>query len=96
MKINEILIESQQLDEGPLGSIGTAIGKGVGAAAKGVGAVAGGVAGLGRAFKKGYAGGKATVAGDPVPDDGSGDTTTTTTTTGGGSAPAASMPHPAN
>ncbi len=97
MKINEILTESQQLDEGPLDTVGKYIGKGVGGAAKAVGAVAGGVAGLGRAFKKGYAGGKATVAGDPSPnaDDDSTDTTTTNTTNtktsavGGGTAPAA-------
>lgn len=70
MRITEILTESQleQLDEGPLGSIGSAIGKGVGGLAKGVGAVAGGIAGIGRAAKKGYEVGKATVAGDPVPD----------------------------
>lgn len=68
MKITELLTESQeQLDEGPLGSLGKAIGKGVGGLAKGVGAVAGGVAGIGRAVKKGYASGKATVAGDPDP-----------------------------
>ena len=65
MKITEILVESQQLDEGPFG---TAVGKAVGGLAKGVGAVAGGVAGMGRAFKKGYSSGKATVAGDPDPN----------------------------
>ena len=65
MKITEILIESQQLDEGPFG---TAVGKAVGGLAKGVGAVAGGVAGLGKAFGKGYQSGKATVAGDPDPN----------------------------
>jgi hypothetical protein len=70
MRITEILTESQleQLEEGPLGTIGSAIGKGVGGLAKGVGAVAGGIAGIGRAAKKGYEVGKATVAGDPVPD----------------------------
>jgi hypothetical protein len=66
MKITEILIESQQLDEGPFG---TAVGKAVGGLAKGVGAVAGGVAGMGKAFKKGWNSGKATVAGDPDPND---------------------------
>jgi hypothetical protein len=65
MKITEILVESQQLDEGPFG---TAVGKAVGGLAKGVGAVAGGVAGLGKAFGKGYQSGKATVAGDPDPN----------------------------
>ena len=64
MKIHEILIESHQLDEGPiLNKIGSAVGKGVGALAKGVGAVAGGVAGLGSAVKKGFQAGKATVGG---------------------------------
>jgi len=66
MKINELLVESQQLDEGPFGQ---AVGKAVGGLAKGVGAVAGGVAGMGRAFKKGYQSGKATVAGDPDPNE---------------------------
>jgi hypothetical protein len=65
MKITEILVESQQLDEGPFGQ---AVGKFAGGVAKGVGAVAGGVAGLGKAFGKGYQSGKATVAGDPDPN----------------------------
>jgi hypothetical protein len=68
MKINEILVESIQLDEGPFGSIakaaGTGLGKAVGGAAKGVGAVAGGVAGAWDAAKKGYQSGKAVVSGD--------------------------------
>jgi 2-oxoglutarate dehydrogenase E2 component (dihydrolipoamide succinyltransferase) len=71
MKIHEILVESQQLDEGPLlNKIGSAIGKGVGTLAKGVGAVAGGVAGDGTAIKKGWDAGKAAVAraGDDEPE----------------------------
>jgi hypothetical protein len=71
MKIHEILVESQQLDEGPLlNKIGSAIGKGVGTLAKGVGAVAGGVAGAGTAMKKGWDAGKAAVgrAGDDEPE----------------------------
>lgn len=71
MRINEILTESEihQLNEGPmLDKAGTLVGKAVGGAAKGVGAVAGGIAGIGRAFKKGYAGGKAVVGGDPSPN----------------------------
>lgn len=68
MKINEILVESIQLDEGPFGSIakaaGTGIGKAVGGVAKGVGAVAGGIAGIGKAAKKGFQAGKAVVSGD--------------------------------
>lgn len=69
MKINEILIENQDLEEGPkLDAFGRGVGKVAGGVAKGVGAVAGGVAGLGRAFKKGFQTGKATVAGDPDPN----------------------------
>jgi len=62
MKITEILVEHQQMDEGPLlNKIGAGIGKVAGTVAKGVGAVAGGVAGVGAALKKGYQAGKATV-----------------------------------
>lgn len=62
MRINEFLIESQELEEGPLlNKIGSGIGKAVGSAAKGVGAVAGGIAGVGKAFKKGWDAGKQTV-----------------------------------
>jgi len=71
MKIHEILIESQQLDEGPLlNKIGSGIGKFAGTVAKGVGAVAGGVAGAGTALKKGWDAGKAAVAraGDDEPE----------------------------
>jgi hypothetical protein len=70
MRINEIILtESQNLEEGPLlNKAGTLVGKAVGGVAKGVGAVAGGIAGIGSAFKKGYRGGKATVAGDPNPN----------------------------
>jgi len=64
MKIHELLVENEQLDEGPLSAIGSGLGKVAGGAAKAVGAVAGGVAGLGSAFKKGYQSGKKTVAGD--------------------------------
>ena len=72
MRINEFLTESQQrelqdLQEGPLGSLvkaaGRGIGKVAGGAAKAVGAVAGGVAGLGSAFKKGYQAGANAVGG---------------------------------
>ena len=64
MKINEILVESQNLEEGPiLNKIGSAVGKGVGTLAKGGGAVAGGIAGIGKAAKKGYMAGLQTVSG---------------------------------
>ena len=63
MKINQIVVENTNLEEGPLlNKIGTAVGNAVGTAAKGVGAVAGGIAGLGAAAKKGYQAGKATVS----------------------------------
>ena len=65
MRINELLVESQQLDEGPFGQ---AVGKAVGGVAKGVGAVAGGIAGIPSAVKKGFKAGKAAVSGDPAVD----------------------------
>ncbi len=65
MRVNELIVESQQLDAGP---IGQAIGKGVGALAKGAGAVAGGIAGIPGAVKKGFQAGKSTVQGDEDPN----------------------------
>ena len=62
MKIQEVL-EKREIQEGPLDTIGTAIGKTVGGTAKAVGAVAGGVAGIGQQLKKGYQAGKRTVGG---------------------------------
>jgi len=67
MKINDIIVENEQLDELTAGEVGTAVGKGVGAVAKGVGAVAGGIAGAGKAFMKGFRGGKAVVGGTDTP-----------------------------
>ncbi len=64
MRINDILIENQ-INEGPLDTIGKGVGKAVGGVAKGLGAVAGGVAGIPGAFKKGFQAGKTTVAGTP-------------------------------
>ena len=62
MKISDIL-EHQNIQEGPLDTVGTAVGKTVGGTAKAVGAVAGGIAGIGQQLKKGYQAGKATVGG---------------------------------
>jgi len=96
MKISEILVESQQIDEGPLlNKIGAGIGKVAGTVAKGIGAVAGGVVGAGKALAKGYQAGKTTVggAGDDVETDPAADTAATTTPTAktkpaaGGAAP---------
>lgn len=64
MRVNDLIVESQQLDELTAADIG----RGVGKVARGVGAVAGGVAGVGTALKKGYQSGKATVAGQPDPN----------------------------
>lgn len=85
MRLNEFITEDkQQLDEGPIGSLGKAVGKGVGGLAKGVGAVAGGIAGIGKAVKKGFQSGKATVAGEPDPN-----AEPAAPTGGGGAQPAA-------
>jgi hypothetical protein len=68
MKINDVIVENkQQLDELTAGEVGTAVGKGVGAVAKGAGAVVGGIAGAGKAFMKGFRGGKAVVGGTDTP-----------------------------
>jgi len=88
MKISEILVESQQVDEGPLlNKIGAGIGKVAGTVAKGIGAVAGGVVGAGKALAKGYQAGKTTVGGagddieaDPATDGTAGGATATTPT----------------
>jgi hypothetical protein len=72
MRINDILVESTQTNEGPLlNKLGDLVGKGVGTVAKGAGAVAGGIAGIGTAAKKGFQAGKASVAsaGDDEYDD---------------------------
>ena len=66
MKINDVILENKQLDELTAGQVGTAVGKGVGAVAKGAGAVVGGIAGAGKAFMKGFKGGKAVVGGDSI------------------------------
>ena len=60
MKITEIIFEDQETDEG----VGAAIGRGLGAVGKGIGAVAAVPQGIGKAIKKGYQSGVATIAGD--------------------------------
>ena len=97
MKITEILVESQQVDEGPLlNKIGAGIGKVAGTVAKGVGSVAGGIAGVGSALAKGYKAGKKVVSagGDDTETDPA--TDGTAPAAGGGAvAPAASGGAPA-
>jgi hypothetical protein len=63
MRINEILTESVQLDEGPFSSIAKGAGKAIGGVAKGVGAVAGAYQGAKQAFAKGKQAGIDVVAG---------------------------------
>jgi hypothetical protein len=97
MKITEILVESQQVDEGPLlNKIGAGIGKVAGTVAKGVGSVAGGIAGVGSALAKGYKAGKKAVSagGDDTETDPATDGTAPAAG-GGAAAPAASGGAPA-
>jgi hypothetical protein len=75
MKIEDLLVQSQ-VDEG----VGSFIGKGLGAVGKGIGAVASVPQGIGRAIKKGYQSGVATIGGDDP----------TSTTPAGTAAPAQS------
>lgn len=70
MRINDILIESQQqeLEEGPLGDLGRGAAKVAGGIAKGAGMVAGIGKGMSKAYQKGKATSAAHIAGD-VPDE---------------------------
>lgn len=101
MKIREIVLESQQLDEGPIGSaigaVGRGVGKAVGSAAKGIGAIAGGAMGIGKAIKKGYQTGKSVVSGDdePAAAGGSAAPATGTAAPAQATAPAAGTQQPA-
>lgn len=63
MKITDLIVESQQIDELTAADVGQGIGKAAGA----VGAVAGGVKGAWQAAKKGFEKGRATVAGETPP-----------------------------
>jgi hypothetical protein len=65
MKISELIVESQDLDEISLSGVGRTLAKGVGGTARAVGSVAGGIAGIGAAAKQGYAAGKTAVSGEP-------------------------------
>jgi hypothetical protein len=68
MRVLEIITESKnsdQLDELDMAKVGRGVGKVARGVATGVGAVAGGVVGAGKAFMKGFRGGKAFVGGDP-------------------------------
>jgi hypothetical protein len=63
MKITDLIVESEQLNELTAADVGQGVGKAAGA----VGAVAGGVKGAWQAAKKGFEKGRATVAGETPP-----------------------------
>jgi hypothetical protein len=65
MRINELLIENNQIDEISLGGIGRGIGNVARGAATAVGGLAGGAVGAGQAMARGYKAGKAYVGGTP-------------------------------
>lgn len=65
MRINELLIENNQIDEISLGGIGRGIGNVARGAATAVGGLAGGAVGAGQAMARGYKAGKAYVGGQP-------------------------------
>lgn len=66
MKINEVIVESTQLDELSAGDIARGVGTAVGKTAQAAGAVAGGLKGAWDAGKAGYQSGKAFVGGQRV------------------------------
>jgi hypothetical protein len=63
MKLDELSVRDQKIDELSVGGVARGVGKTVGGIAKGVGALAGGVAGIGSALKKGFQAGKNVVGG---------------------------------
>jgi len=69
MRIDDIIIENQNLEEGPIWDktrqVGAAVGKGLGAVGQGIGAVAGVPAGIAGAIGKGYRRSRDTIAGGP-------------------------------
>jgi hypothetical protein len=71
MRINELIVESQQIDEISLAGIGKGIGKAANVAGKAVGGAVGGTVAAAKQFgsgvKQGYQGSKATVGGTSAP-----------------------------
>lgn len=90
MRINELLIENNQIDEISLGGVGRGIGNIARGAATAIGGVAGGVVGAGQALAKGFKAGKSYVGGQPSASTDSGATPGDAVSTGisGGTAPA--------
>lgn len=72
MRINDVLVEYDQQDEG----LGSAIGTGLGAVSKGLGAIASVPQGIGRAIKKGYQSGVNKIGGAPTTGTATGATAT--------------------
>ena len=66
MKINQLLVESEQIDELSALDVGRGIGSAVGKTAQAVGGVVGGLRGAAGAFKQGYQSGKGFVSGQKV------------------------------
>jgi hypothetical protein len=93
MRINELLIENDQIDEISLGGV-------VGGAAERLGAVVGGARGAWDKAKQGYAAGRAAVGGNAVPGDNQSKTSATTGTAtpgpAGTTAPAGTNAAPAS
>jgi hypothetical protein len=69
MRIEDIIVADEYLEEGPIWDktrqVGAAVGKGLGAVGQGIGAVAGVPAGIARAIGKGYNRSANTIAGGP-------------------------------
>ena len=107
MRINELIIENQQLDELSLSGIGKGIGNAAGGVGKAIGGVAGGTVAaaqrFGQGVKQGYQDAKASVGGTTTPPAQSGTAPTvpgttppaqsaTSGTTPPGTAPVATTP----
>ncbi len=79
MRINEVILESYQTDEGVLGTIGRGVAAGLGGLAKGAGMISGVGQGMKQAYQKGKATSAAHIAGDvpkqPKPISGPGNPT---------------------
>lgn len=85
MRINELIVESQQIDEISLAGIGKGIGKAANVAGKAVGGAVGGTVAAAKQFgqgvKQGYQGSKATVGGATAPTQAATGAPTTGSTT---------------
>lgn len=69
MRMNQIISESEQLDEVEWGKLGQKTARGLGGLAKGLGAIPGAAVGAGSAFKQGYQAARSAVSGRGSPSD---------------------------